>query len=545
MFTYLHAYHTPETWDAQVKAGLVKENHGIRYCQSIDIDEELKFNNLARRDGHLHRLLQEHPMPFYIDRLQGGCFLEQYPYDMDLVEEYKTMLGEKFWGFQMHEWMSNYKSDLEKLERSGCAAWNADTITAAIRAAFPFEHVFVEAMSPEEYEKTGKPGTYEEFLENARWLFKDRQDYTDGMLLPCDSGFLAYAMELKNGARRLMPEIGAQTANTRIQVAYARGMAKAYGVPFGTYYEPWGGDPFSSCCYNKEGRNEWNIGPETFPFETNGENGGSSRSMQRRMHLYSYFAGVSFIAEEWGLCNTFYDWNNFELSPYGRVKKEFIELTEKYPEIGTPVTPIAVVLPKELEVLDQNAADPDRLLRFPVEDALKEKLLRVRAGLKKLFCETEPMLGSETRSLLNCTVPDALDIVHEDKFDAAAYEYLVDLTGGSALARSYGKKLCAVEDVPALLTKLLPCGCTGGAMKQFTRRADGSYCLLLTNNSGVQQSVAGGEVLLPEAASVVRVEPKAGLALQPAEGNGTLHRNDDGSYTVELPAGGWFFGLLG
>jgi hypothetical protein len=58
VFTYLHAYHTPESWEAQVKAGLVKENHGIRYCQSIDIDEELKFNNLARRGGHLHRLLQ-------------------------------------------------------------------------------------------------------------------------------------------------------------------------------------------------------------------------------------------------------------------------------------------------------------------------------------------------------------------------------------------------------------------------------------------------------------------------------------------------------
>lgn len=545
MFTYLHAYHTPESWEAQVKAGLVKENHGIRYCQSIDIDEELKFNNLARRGGHLHRLLQEHPMPFYIDRLQGGCFLEKYPYDMDLVEEYKSMLGDKFWGFQMHEWMSNYRSDLQKLATNNCPAWTAEAIEKTIRAAFPYEHTFVEAMSPAEMEALGKPETWAEYLRHAQWLFEDRQAYAKGYLLPCDSGCLAYALELKRGARRLMPEIGAQTANTRIQVAYARGMTKAYGVPFGTYYEPWGGKPFSACCYQKEGKNEWNIGPESFPFETNGENGGSSRSMQRRMHLYSYFAGASFIAEEWGMCNTFCDWHDYELSPYGRVKKEFIDLTEKYPEIGTPVTPIAVVLPAELEALDQNAAEPEKLMGFAPEPALQEKLLRVRSGLKKLFCETEPMLGSETRSLLNCTVPDALDIVHEDKFDAAAYEYLVDLTGSAAFARAHGEKICAVEDVPKLLEKLLPCTCTGGAMKQLTRRADGSYCLLLTNNSGVEQSVANGEILLPEAASTVCVEPKVGLALQPAEGNGTLHRNDDGSYTVELPAGGWFFGLLG
>ena len=118
MFTYFHCY-LPETWDAQVKAGLINEHSGIRFCESIDIDEEKKFNNLAKKGGELYNIVKKNNMPFYIDRLQGGCFIENYNYDMELVNEYKNMLGNKFLGFQMHEWMSNYRNDLRKIYRNG------------------------------------------------------------------------------------------------------------------------------------------------------------------------------------------------------------------------------------------------------------------------------------------------------------------------------------------------------------------------------------------------------------------------------------------
>ena len=58
MFTYLHCY-LPETWAAQERAGLINANAGIRFCQSIDIEEHLKFNRLAARDGELFALLRE------------------------------------------------------------------------------------------------------------------------------------------------------------------------------------------------------------------------------------------------------------------------------------------------------------------------------------------------------------------------------------------------------------------------------------------------------------------------------------------------------
>lgn len=544
MFHYLHCY-MPQTWDAQVRAGLIGKSAGIRFSQSIDIPEELKFNTLARTEGALYAMVRDMHCPFYIDRLQGGCYLEEYPYDMTLIHTYEELLGENFWGFQMHEWMSNYMSDLGKLQNNHCPEWTAEAITDTILRAFPFPHVFLESMNAQEMEAYGCPKTLEDFLRITEALYAKRQAYTEGMLLPCDSHCLAYPMELAHGTKRFMPEIGNQTTDTRIQVAYARGMAKAYGIPFGTYYEPWGGSPFSACCYQRDGKNEWNIGGSAdFPFQTAGDNGGSSRSLQRRLHLYSYMAGASFMAEEWGMCNTFYDWNDFELSPYGVVKRDFLRFTEHYPDIGKPIAPVAVVLPKELPVFEMNSFDSDLYMHYPVTGSLLEKLRMTRCGLKKLFRESGPMLGTETANLLNCTLPDALDIVQEDSVKLADYEHVIDLTGSAAFARSAANRICTIAELPALLDTLLPCILRGNAMKQLTRTDDGTVYLLLTNNSGVSRTVADGEVFLKEAAEVVTVQTKNDQKLSMCEGDSEIHRDEDGIYHVEIPAGGWFFGRI-
>ena len=551
MFTYFHCYH-PETWDAQVAAGLVRSRDGIRFPESVDIEEGLKFNSLAAKGGKLYELVRDLGCGFYIDRMQGGCFLESYPYDMTLVREYRDMLGENFFGFQMHEWTSNFRSDLNKIARNGCAAWTKEEITAAIMREYPFPHVFVEAASAEEYEAFGCPGSWQDFVRTSEALFSRRQEYTSGDLLPCDSCYLPYPIELRAGAKRLMPEIGAQTADTRIQVAYARGMAKARGIPFGTYYEPWGGIPFSTCCYQEDGRNEWGLSSGgDFPFEPKGPNGGSSRSMQRRMHLYSYMAGASFMAEEWGMCNTFRDWKDFELTPYGEIKKEFLRFVERYGDIGTPVVPAAVVLPKGLPILDGVRTgdsfflqpEEDTYLGFPVSGSFAETLRAVRLGLREIFCATGLMIGTETRSLLNCTVFDAVDIENEDFLDPRRNDVLVDLTGSGALSQRDPDKICAAGELSGRLDALLPCAVRGNAMKQLTRTDDGRYYLLLTNNSGVVRTVDRGDEFLAGAAETVSVETKNGLSLTGLEG-AAVRLDDHGTYRVELPAGGYFFGRI-
>ena len=75
-------------------------------------------------------------------------------------------------------------------------------------------------------------------------------------------------------------------------------------------------------------------------------------------------------------------------------------------------------------------------------------------------------------------------------------------------------------------------------MKQVTRCADGTYNLLLTNNSGVSRTVAQGERLLPEADSLVTITPQNNRTLSVLAGNGCLTRDKD-LYHAQIPAGGW------
>ena len=113
MFVFFHGY-SPDTWDKMLRTGLVSDSDGIRFQESIDLPEKLKFNNLAKKGGELYNIIKERSCPFYIDRLQGGCYIENYPYDTSLLDEYRNLLGDKFYGFQMHEWLSNYRSDANK-----------------------------------------------------------------------------------------------------------------------------------------------------------------------------------------------------------------------------------------------------------------------------------------------------------------------------------------------------------------------------------------------------------------------------------------------
>ena len=541
MFVYLHCY-MPETWEAQIKAGLVRPGDGIRFSQSIDIEENLKFNNLARLDGELYNYIREHKCPLYIDRLQGGCFIEEYPYDMELINEYRTLLGDKFWGFQMHEWVSNFRSDLIKIISNNCPEWTVKAITETIHRAFPFEHTFLEAMNVEEYAALGgKPENYKQHVDILHDLFEKRQNHVKGDVLPCDSWLPAPKLEIELGAKRLMPEIGAQTRNTRIQMAYARGMSYAANIPFGAYYEPWGGDPLTAFCFHREGKNEWNISAESFPFQAVGENGGSSRSMQMRMHLYTYMAGGSFFAEEWGMCNTFYDWEKFELSPYGKIKKDFLDFVDRYPDIGKPIVPVAVVLPKDMLVLDMNLTS-GTYLEYPIEGHFAKVYSDIVDTLNYLFVESAPMLGSETINLLNYLTPDAIDIIHEDSRTVDDYPILIDCTGNPDFATAHKENIKSLNDVRDLMNDYLPIRLEGGASMQITKNAEtGEQYVLVMNNSGVIRTIEEGEILMPEGEINVSLTMKNGESLCQLEGNGSIVKKEENNYQLSIPSGGWFF----
>ena len=534
MFQFIHGY-LPGVWEAQVKAGLVGENDGIRFCQNIMLRDEMKFNRLAAKGSALYKILSERKCPFYIDRIQGGVYIDEYPYDEELLSEYRALLGENFWGFQMHEWMSNYRNDVfVKLCDLPDENWTEEGITAHIQEKFPFPYLMLESMTAKEMAEAGKPKTAAEFYRNITEIYKKRQK--TGALIPADSYFLAYGFEIAAGATRLMPEVGAQTPDARIQICYARGMTRGAGRSFGLYYEPWGGEELSACCYHTEGKNEWGIGESAdFPFETKGPNGGSSRSLQKRIFLYGYLAGAAFMSEEWGLCNVFYDWKDYVLSPYGEAKKEFIDFTRKYTDIGERITPIAAVLPKELMVLDHLYED-EVYCGFPVKS---EELARVKRGVREIFAEALPMVGTETTTLKNSAIPDAVDLLNEDEALVGKYKYLVDLSCGDTLGAKH-KNLCEISDITRILHSELPCYVEGNAHWLVNECSSGGYYLTIFNHSGIERTIAGGEREMPEGETTVRVTANGALAPTLCEGNGRLS-STGGAYAVTIPAGGWAF----
>ena len=534
MFVFFQGY-LPELWQAQVKAGLVRDTDGIRFCQNIMLKDEMKFNSLAARGGELYGILKERKCPFYIDRLQGGVYIDEYPFDKTLLEEYKTLLGDNFWGFQMHEWMSNYYYDVfGKLGDLPEAEWTEKGIKEHIYKKWSYPYLMLESMTAREMASAGKPETAEELYRNITGIYRKR--LIAGELLPCDSAYLAYAFELSAGAKRVMPEVGAQTADARVQICYARGMTRKAGRSFGVYYEPWGGDPFSACCYNKDRRNEWGIGESSdFPFETQGENGGSSRSLQRRIFLYGYLSGAEFLSEEWGLCNVFNDWKDFELSPYGLVKKEFMDFVDKYRDIGDKLSPVAAVLPKDLMVLD-NLYEDDVYCGFKTDS---KKISTAKQGIRQIFADSLPMLGTETRTLKNSDIPDAVDILNYDEGMLKKYDYLVDLTGDSELSLKY-KNVCGAEDLKNVLHRLLPCYVEGNAHWLVNECKSGGYYLTIFNHSGVCRSVAKGEYTLAEGNTSVVLDVKGEIVPKKLEGDGSIVKRGD-KYYVEIPSGGFAF----
>lgn len=538
MFTYIHCY-MPQTFDAYVKKGFFGKNDGVKIHQIISLNDSKKFNMMAAKGSVLHSIIKNLNCFFYVDRLQGGCFYEDYPFDLELISEYQNILGDKFLGFQMHEWMSNFKSDLDRIT-SCCADWNQESIEKSILKTYPYPYVYLESQTVAEFSSKNNPQTIEEFLKQSVEMFSKRQKSVNGLILPCDSAYMAPKLEIELGAKTITPEIGAQTANTRIQISYMRGMSRAYGIPFGTYYEPWGGAPFSACYYKKDNINEWGIGEsKDFPFVTQGENGGSSRSLQKRLHLYSYLSGARFISEEWGMCNTFYDWNDFEITPYGKVKLDFLRFVDRNPDIGKQYTPIAVVLPSDLRVLDLFSKE-DEYLGYPVSGDKLNTIKIVRKGLEILFAASSDMLGNETKSMVNSRMPDAFDIIHEDNTAALKnYEYLVDLTSNPLFSKKHNN-ICDIHDVTDILHLLLPVNVKGDIHWFVNKKTDGRWLLTIFNNSGIDRSVEKGELTIPEAAKSVEIFMKDGATLKRIEGSDKISFNDN-KYTVTIDGGDWFF----
>ena len=571
MLTFFHTY-TERAFPALVKSGLWREGDGLKLMHKPAFQPPHDFNTALSPGAPLEKLLKELRCPFYVDRLQGGIgFTRRYPYDDAVTAHLRDLLGDRFFGFQMHEWASNLRSD-EKRIRELCERENVNENDPAgwtglwDRVQAKESDLFLEAYPPEEWRELTLSKDVSSFLQSAETLYACRARETasafrtplssstpHSLLFPADSYFMAPRTELANGARRLLPEAGWQIPDLRVQLAFTRGMANAAGVPWGLYYECWQNTekagftiPFSL----REGQDEWQedmlhkANGAALPFDQR-EHGGSSLSLAARAWRFAYFSGASYLGEEYGVCNTFRSLEDAGLSPYGEMKRDFLRFTEAFPDMGKPFVPVAVVLPKEMAMLDISPGD--RWLEYPHTDPgcpLTEQQFRAfRAGMEAIFGRTGSY-GNMGHVLKSGGLPAVCDLIYEDMPEALdRYELLIDLTGRDALARRY-RNAVSVEEADRALDALLPCRIGGGLTAAYNRAGDGWFVLVM-NNDGVQHDGFLPDVQLPEAAVTAPLTTQLpGMTVKKAAGDGALHTDGD-VHTLSLQAGEWLLLTVG
>ncbi len=571
-------FHVYNDWHIKAleKNGLLNKDSGFKIQHVFSMPLELKFNEYAKIGGQLHSIIKEGKIPFYVDRIAGGVTWHSYNFDKALIKEYVNILGNWFLGFQLHESASNRR--------------NSDWQTILHRmegAKGPYDPVKLhEVLTPPNFKKAtdgtplstlsqDRPETYAkmryaetpaEYIEEIRDLLARRMADVDGRILPCDSYYMATKLQDEAGMVSFMPEVGCQIPLMRQQVALARGMAKAAGKTWGTYYECWrevrdGGSPYYCMpCFNTHSSNEWYLTQEQHgdDFTTFGENGGSSRYLQNRIYFYSLMAGAHYFSEEWGLNCSYTDMEEFTLSDYGRVKKDFINTALDFQGIKAEI-PFAIVLPTDYacmeipEIWDEYEFGKPRetYLRCQLSDAEKKYYGHIEELLKLCFLEKAP-IGNESHTLTNAHLPDLFDIVYADTNEEALskYAYLIDATPTGEFAKKSGNKFKVLEssdlgkleaDIKKLAKEVMPAFVSDLCWLVSTDE-DGRRYLSIFNNDGNERNLKKGNILHREADTRVTISFKDKTTphiLKETLGSCSLERIDDTTFEATIPAAGF------
>lgn len=556
LLRFLHGY-LEESWQGLVKRSLIDDTSGVKFHQNYDTPADRRFNQLARKNGPLYEIVRECSRPFYIDRLQGGWWFLNYAYDRQLLNDYQEICGRWMLGLQMHEWASNMNNDWRRIQKAPLENQATLSVEAINQATTDYCHVpgirrpWLESASAEEYASLKMPQCAEEAIEQYKWLFRLRQQQWMNLLLPADSHYMAIRYELEYGARALMPEIGAQIPLERWQIALTRGMAKSAGIPWGTYYEPWGGNPFGCCYYKRDFNNEWSV-PSAYSglFAGFFPNGGSSRALQKRLYYHSLLSGAHFLSEEWGNANTFYDWIDYELTPYGQIKKAFIDFLSLHRYLGDTVTPVVLVLPHAFEIFDISflSHQDDTYIGFPLTNPnLRRQFSHIREVLQILLGDPKRRYGNEGHVIGNSAYGDLFDIVYDDVDEKSLRQYavLVDLNLTSTLASRHPELAGRIIDskdtrrmeqaLQNQLGNLLPCQ-VNGQISWILNRTEYGWVLGLFNNEGVDRSQEKGDVFIHEADAIAQISAP-GCRIDVLSGNQKSLRFDGENWYCDIPAG--------
>ena len=566
---FFHVYNEDSIMGLE-KNGLINADTGFKTQNVFSVPTNRQFNNIAAKGGDLHNLIREGRFPLYVDRIAGGITYFPYAYNQELIREYTELLGDWFLGFQLHESGSNRRGDWNTLLKIGKGPFDREVLHRELLSDFAVtdKGVRLHNLSQDSidfYATERFSETYADFMEEMKDMFRRRMAEVQGRILPCDSHYLATKIQNELGMQTFMPEVGCQIAMMRVAVALSRGIAKAYRKTWGTYYECWRATPeyvYSMPVFNHTPKNEWYLTQELHPddFTTKGANGGSSRLLQNRIYYHALMSGADYFSEEWGLNCSYTDMQDFSLSDYGKVKKDFIHTAYTLRGIQA-VIPFAIVLPQAYSTVEiPDGFNPYTLgvhrstyLDLPLSAAEKDYIGHVEDVIKLFFARNETPCGNEGHTLTNSRFGDIVDIIYDDTPAEALrhYAYLIDATPDGAFAKAKaGSDLRILEsfdleklaqDVKKLIFQVLPCYVDSLCWLVSTDEAGNRY-LSIFNNEGNERSTEHGDTLLSAADRTVTVSFKEPVTLTVVkEGNRkiTIQKQPDNRYFVEVPASGF------
>ena len=407
--------------------------------------------------------------------------------------------------------------------------------------------------------------TPEAFTEEIKALFLQRMAEVNGKILPCDSYYLASKIQNEIGMKTFMPEVGCQIPLMRIEVALARGTAKANKKTWGTYYECWreirenGESYYCSPCFNNAEINEWYAKQEHCEdnFSQYGANGGSSRLLQNRIYYYALMAGADYFSEEWGLNCSYSDMEEFTLSDYGTVKKDFINAALDLRGMKA-VVPFAIVLPKKYSCIEiQDMFEPyelgdhrDEYMRCKLSDEDKAYCGHIEDVLKLIYAQTDKV-GNEGHVITNSRFPDVFDIIYEDESDEvlSGYKYLIDASkDDDFIKQNRGLKILSSKnldklerELSSLIKETMPCY-ADGLCYLVSEDEGGDRYLTIFNNEGNERSLEKGDIIHSQADKTVNIifkEPSDIKVIKEGRGKINIEKKDDYTYCVKVPAAGF------
>ncbi len=501
------AYH-PQYWKGLEKHGFIDENIGVRLVHSVYAEESQKANAMLVPDGALSQMILSNGYGLLIDRGCGGIEYKDYLFDPKLMELYAQKLGKRFLGVQMHEWHSNTRNDYRRIHSAG----GVDAYLSKLKEQNSAEVIggYTEYGHPQDYQNRTFPQDYASFVAEANYHYLRHKKNFGGYVNMADSYNASYWQAALNGAQSLQAELGSQTPLSRLQLIAARGAARSFDITWGVYYEPWT-VPYT-VCWAYRGHSFWAFSKaqQQLSYFSAGVNGGSSRALQYRILFYAMLTGAHTFVEEWGGENTFADWDDFELTEYGKVMQTAFQFSRKV-DVGKPVIKVALMLDEGFTAPEHVFYRRPNHAEVPTDIQLKHEHnhlhIPIKATLKSLLIgHEEDVRIQETASITSSPFPEVMDLVFSDITTEALGAYdLVFYLGNSmteAQQRHHGFQGTwmngladkATEQLKSWLQKDLPVWVEGRVTWTLSQ-TDQGWLIGLFNNHGVNKDAQKNEVL--------------------------------------------------